>query len=245
MEKILSYLKDYQRARLLQVRIPELEKEYQGAKDRSGEASLAAAQAKWELEKQEKGSFFDRLLGKQEEKKKKAWQAYREAQAGAQAAKEALTDLEKTRDAARHEAETLSGSWEKYLREKTDYLNRGGDLEQLRKEEIPILAAVGAEEIRLCLADLEEARFWMQKDIRRQYVSQDNRKLEFLGKARERGLLILALLKQLPEGSVETPNCLQALDGYITGVTMPYKQLDQLNNAQEKLRGCREKLRKI
>lgn len=115
----------------------------------------------------------------------------------------------------------------------------------LWKMEKPILIRGLLQELGWCLSNLEEARCWMQEDVRRQYVREENRKLEFLGNARENAGYIRQMLTQFPDGCMEIPAYLNNPDGYILGVTMAYRQLDRLNFAQEQLRRLRRRLQDI
>lgn len=94
MERIRIPLETYIRFRQLTAQLPQLEEQLKKEKYRAREAGLAAAGAKWELDRAEKGSFFQRILGKQEEEKEKAWKEYRRTQTEVAAAKQSMQTLE-------------------------------------------------------------------------------------------------------------------------------------------------------
>ena len=245
MERIRIPLETYIRFRQLTAQLPQLEEQLKKEKYRAREAGLAAAGAKWELDRAEKGSFFQRILGKQEEEKEKAWKEYRRTQTEVAAAKQSMQTLEQQLEEARQEWKACCGSWEEYLLAKEGYIASGGDAAMLWKMEKPILIRVLLQELGWCLSNLEEARCWMQEDVRRPYVREENRKLEFLGNARENAGYIRQMLTQFSDGCMEIPAYLNNPDGYILGVTMAYRQLDRLNFAQEQLRRLRRRLQDI
>lgn len=66
----------------------------------------------------------------------------------------------------------------------------------------------------------------MQVDVRRRGVSYGNRKLEFLSLAEKTANRIRAVAEQIP--AVELPSYVRSPYGFVTAVTMEYKQLDRL-----------------
>lgn len=245
MDIVLKFLHDYVRQRNLEKQIPELDEKLREKKSGLRDARLATAQAKWELNKAEKGGFFQRLLGNQEEKREKAHREYREAQAAEQREKQSAEEAETALEEAKQEKAALDGSWEKFLAAKEKYLEEGGDAEAIADAARPILASQAVQEIGECLADLEEALPWMRADVRTTRISPENRKLEFLSYAREHANITMELLEQLPAGSVDPPSYLRNPDGFIMGVAMPHKQLDRMELAQNQLRELRSKLRQL
>lgn len=242
MEKAVAMLRSFGRFRELETILPKKKQARKEENDRLREAGLNAAQAKWELDKAEKGGFFRRLMGKSEEKKELAYAKYREAMAQEQQAKQRVALLTMELEAMQQEYENCSGSWEIYLAEKEHCVAVGYAPEKWSDVLYPVLREFALWEIGECLDNLESARHWMQEDIRRQRVLEENRKLEFLGNARKHAQSILRLLEQLPEGSVEITNYLRDPDGFILNMTMLYKQLDKLNLAQDQLRRLRKQL---
>lgn len=238
MEKVLQELKNYSRWLKLEAELPRLEDALAEAKALRIEAGGSIRVAQWELDRLKNPGFFQRLKGGLEERKEEVWREYRAAQAKLQSAQEEVDLRAQELQQAREEFAACSGSWAAYLREKSRF-------DGLVDGEIRLLSAIGIGLAGDCLEALEGARPWMRADVMRRGVSYDNRKLEFLGIARERAGRILALLEQLPEGTVEIPGYLRNPDGYILGYAMEFKQLDQVNLAIEKIWQLRQKLKTL
>lgn len=238
MEQVLRELKHYSRWLQLETELPRLEAALEEAKDLRIEARGSVRVIQWELDRLEKPGFFQRLKGDLEERKDEFRREYRTAQAKAQQAQEEVALRERELEEARQEFAALSSSWEAYLREKARF---GEAVEG----ELGLLAAIGIGLTIDCQEALEQARPWMRVDVMRTGVGYDNRKLEFLGIAGERAGRVLAVLRQLPEGLVEIPGYLKNPMGFITGYTMEFKQLDQVNLAIEQVRELRQELKKL
>lgn len=238
MEQILQELKNYSRWLQLEAKLPGLEDALAEAKALRIDADGRMRLVQWEMEGLEKPGFFQRLKGGLEERREEVYREQRAAQAHLQLVQEEVEQREKELREARADFAALSGSWEAYLREKAEF---GGTV----NGEAGLLAAIGVGLTNDCQEALEEARPWMRMDVMRRGVSFDNRKLEFLGIARERAGRITALLEQLPEGTVQIPGYLRNPDGFILGYAMEYRQLDQVNLAIEQIRELRRKLKEI
>lgn len=234
MEQVLRELQNYDRWLRLEKELPRMEEALAEGKDRRIEAVGRTAGAKWELDRLEKPGFFLRLRGNLEEKKDEARREYRDSQIQLQTAKEEEARLAQDLSDAKAEFAALSSSWEGYLREKARF-------DECAEEEKQLLADICLRLIRDCLDALEQARPWMQVDVRRRGVSYGNRKLEFLSLAEETANRIRAVAEQLP--AVELPSYVRSPCGFVTAVTMEYKQLDRLNLAIEQVRDLRSKLR--
>lgn len=238
MEQVLQELKNYSRWLKLEAEMPGLEDALAEAKALRIEAGGSVRVAQWELDRLEKPGFFQRLKGGLEERKEEVWREYRAAQAKLQSAQEEVDLRAQELQRAREEFSTLSGSWEAYLREKTRF-------DGLVDGEIRLLAAIAIGLTKDCQEALEEARTWMRADVMRRGVAYDNRKLEFLGIAREKAGRLVNLLEQLPEGMIEIPGYLRNPDGFILGFAMEFKQLDQINLAIEQVWDLRQKLKNL
>lgn len=241
MERVLIELKNYDRFLRLEEQLPDLREQLAEGKHLLIEARGEVRAAQWELDRAQKGGFFRSLLGNPEEKKEQAYRKLRSAEAEKWKAQQELEVREKALSDAEQEHAALSGSWEAYLREKTRLEDPGA----LPDAQIPILAGICIGQADKCLEALEQARPWMQEDIRRKGVSRDNRKLEFLAVARECTGRMTALLQQMPAGLIEIPQYLRSPDGFILGVAMEYKQLDRLNLAMEQVRRLRTQLKQM
>ena len=238
MEQVLKALKNYSRSLQLEADLPRLEEALNEAKALRIDARGRVRLAQWEMERLEKPGFLQRLKGGLEERREEVYREQRAAQAQLQIVQEEVDLREKELQKARDEFSALSGSWESYLCEKARFNG-------VAEGETELLAGIGIGLANDCLEALEEARPWMRADVMRRGVSYANRKLEFLGIAREKAGRILALLEQLPEGMVEIPAYLRNPDGFILGYTMEFKQLDQVNLAIEKVRNLRSRLREL
>lgn len=245
MEKMLELLRGYGQFLEQKYRLPRLREELLEAKYQTREAGVQTSAAKWELEKLEKGGFFRNLFGNPEDKKEKAWEKYRSAQAEERRAKELLDKTKAELAEAEQSFEKLQGSWEAYLVERGLCLKGLEEPQLLTAAEKPIIAAIGLEESSRCVDALLEARPWMRQDVQRKGVSYQNRKLEFLAIAREHTENLVKLLALLPEGKIDIPIYLRNPDGYILGVAMEYKQLDRLNGAIDQIRELRTRLKEL
>lgn len=238
MEQILRELRNYSRWLRLETELPWLEEALKEAKALRIEAGGRVRVAQWELERLEKPGFFQKLKGGLEEKKEEVYREYRTAQAQYQKAQEEVELRDAELQTAREEFASLQDSWNRYLEEKA----RAGSAAE---EETELLKKLGIGLSGDCQEALEEARPWMRADVLRKGISYENRKLEFLGIARDKAQRLKAILEQLPEGSVEIPSYLRSPDGFILGYTMEFRQLDQVNLAIEQVSALRSRLREL
>ena len=238
MEQILRELRNYSRWLRLETELPWLEEALNEAKALRIEAGGRVRVAQWELERLEKPGFFQKLKGGLEEKKEEVYREYRTAQAQYQKAQEEVELRDAELQTAREEFASLQDSWNRYLEEKA----RAGSAAE---EETELLKKLGIGLSGDCQEALEEARPWMRADVLRKGISYENRKLEFLGIARDKAQRLKAILEQLPEGSVEIPSYLRSPDGFILGYTMEFRQLDQVNLAIEQVSALRSRLREL
>ena len=238
MERVLQELKNYSRWLQLQGKLPCLEDALAEAKALRIDAAGRVRVAQWELERLENPGFFQRLKGDTEERREAFRREYRTAQIQHQNAQEEVRLREKELQDAQAEYTALSGSWDAYLQEKARFAG-------VVDGERTLLAGIGIGLTNDCLEALEQARPWMRVDVMRRGVGQDNRKLEFLGIARERAGRIRALLEQLPAGTAEIPGYLRNPDGFILGYAMEFKQLDQVNLAIEQMYSLRSRLKEL
>lgn len=242
MDNTVKRLQDFGRFLELEELLPKLRETLAEGKYQLREACLKTAQEKWEYERLEKGGFFQRIRGNLEERKEKAYQAYRQAQTQEQAARQEVEIREKALEDARQEQDALPDSLGWYLADRTRYLESGGDAASLLDAEAPILMDIAIMEAEKCLGALREAYPWARADAVRTRVSPENRKLEFLAAAKDHAGNLRTLLELLPEGTVEIPSYLKNPDGYILGFTSEYKQLDRLNLAIQEIRQIRSRL---
>lgn len=236
MEQLLTELKKYSRWLQLEGTFPRLEAALEEAEDLRIEAGGRVRLFQWEMEKLEKPGFFQRLKGNQEERKEEVYRELRAAQHQYQQAREEVDLRRQELEDARQEYAALSGSWEAYVKEKS----RSGQMSEGEKE---LLTGICLGLANDCVDALEQARPWMQADVRYTHVREDNRKLEFLGLAEEKANRMRAILELLPEAKI--PSYLRQPEGFVTCVTMEYWQLDRLNLAIDQVRELRSRLKTI
>ena len=188
--------------------------------------------------------FFQRLLGRTEEKREKARQEVREAAAECDKFQREMEELAGKIAAGKKEMEALAGSQARYIAWRQACREEGSNSEAGMLTAAALApAAIGAA--TRCLDALGGARGWARTDARMTRVREGNRKLEFLEEAEKNAKRLVFLLEQMPEGMVETGRYLQYGTGYITGVTSEYKQLDRVNLAMEQVREIRSVLRQL
>lgn len=231
MEKLTGLLKNYGRFLELEDSLPHWEQQLGELKVRIGELRLNRDQKQWELDRQENPGFFQRLLGKTEEKKEKLGKQLREVTAALNAAQWEREELEKRIAAGKRELEALRDSREAYAQAKQAAALTSIQESQLVMEEIAAFTPAAIAAADRILDALEAARPWMQKDVRYTGVYDDNRKLEFLSLAAANARRLMTLLEMLPEGCANAGSYLKAPEGYVDAVTMEYAKLDRLNNA--------------
>lgn len=182
--------------------------------------------------------FLQRLLGRTEEKREKAQNEYRKASEIYQAALRETEELEHKLQQGREEYQALSGSRENWEQKR-----------QMAQEETPAewileaLAPAVVAAVSGAIPALWEARVWMQEDARRKGVREENRKLEYLNRAKQHACGLQEIILFLPEGAAEISGYVHSPEGYILGVSSEFKQLDRVNSAMEQLRALRERMK--
>ena len=243
MDELLKKLKDYSRFLELEDSIPYWEAQIPELKDRLGEMKWNLQQKEVELLTLKEPNVFQRLFGRAEEKKERLSKQIREITAARTAAQWELEGLEKQIAAAAQELKTLEGSRAAYETAKGEAVLSPAQESRLMMEEISAFVPVAMETAGRILEALEDARPWMSSDAQTIRVSQDNRRMEHLGKAEAAALRLKDLLSVLPEGVADMGSYLQAPYAYINGVTSRFKQLDRLELAEEQVRNIRNQLR--
>lgn len=245
MEELIAQLHAYGRFLELEDSIPYWEQQVPELKQRIRELTVNRDGKRFALNALENPNFFQRLLGKVEEKKEKAGKQLREVTAALNAAQWELKDLEEKITAGKRELESLAGSREDYAQAKRDTNLTSLQEGQLVMEEIAAFAPVAIAAADRILEALEEARPWAQEDARSRGVRPENRKLEFLSRAEENAKRLCAILSILPEGVAGMGSYLRAPGSYITGVTSECGQLDKLNQALDQVRETRNQLQML
>lgn len=245
MDKILNCLHNYGRYLELEDAIPHWQQQRAEQKTRLDELRLNRAQKKWDLDHLENPGFFQRLLGKSEEKKEKLAKQLREVTAALNAAQWELEALDKQIESGKQELEALAGSREAYARARQEAALTTIQESQLMLQEIAALTPVALAAADRVIEALEEARPWMQNDIRYTAVSSGNRKMEYLALAAENAGRLVEILAAMPEGCANVGSYLRSPEGYVDAATMEYAKLDRLNSAMDQVRETRNQLRML
>ena len=242
MDDLIKKLRDFARFLELEDSIPYWEQQRGELKLRLGELRLSRDQKQWDLDHLENPGFLRRLLGKTEEKKEKLSAQLSQVKAALTAAQWELDALEKRLEEGRVALEALSGSRETYVLAKQETALTALQEGQVMMEEIAAFTPAAIAAADRVLEALEEARPWMQKDVRYTGVSPANRKMECLARAAENARRLVQLLGILPQGCADVGSYLKAPEGYVDAVTMEYAKLDRLNNAMDQVRQTRNQL---
>lgn len=245
MEKLIKSLHDYGRFLELEDLLPQWQQQFAEQKIRIGELRLNRDQKQWELDHLESPGFFRRLLGRVEEKKDRLGQQLREVTAALNAAQWEQQDLQQKIEAAKEELSALSESRELYTVAKENASLSTMEESQLVMEEIASFTPAALAAAERVLDALEEARHWMQEDVRYKGVRPNNRKMECLAEAADNAKRLVEIIAMLPEGCASVGGYLHAPEGYVDAVTTEYAKLDRLNNAVNQVRETRNQLRML
>lgn len=245
MEELIARLNAYGRFLELEDQIPYWEQQLPEKKARIRELQLNRDSKEIDLKALENPGFFQRLLGRTEEKKEKRNQQLREVTAALNAAQWELKDLEKKIEASKQELRSLQDSQKAYEQAKQGAVLNTAQESHLMMQEIAAFLPAALSASDRILETLEDARIWMQEDALSRGVSSRNRKLECLQKAEENALRLCEILGIMPEGVAPIGRYLQSPGGYITGVTNETAQLDRLNLAIDQIRETRNQLRML
>lgn len=224
--------KRYGRFLELEGEIPELEEQVRNLRESLREMRLDMELKEIAMKNLEDAGFFQRLLGRLDQKKEKAASDWREAKAAFEIASRKQEELEYALKQSKEELETLAGSREEYEAEGCT-----------REVEAFVPAALGAAE--RCIDALNNMLPYARRDARTTYVRQGNRKMEFMAKAAENAQTLKQILGLMPEGIVELGSYFNYPEHYITAVTSEYQQLDRVERAMNQVREVRAKLREM
>lgn len=235
-------MQDYGKYLELEDRIPRLEKQCAEMAELVREKKQDATMAKLEADYWNDPGFFQRLLRNVPEKQEKARTAHNQALAEYAEENRKLEEKQHQLEALRQEIGSLEARKDAWLARKQTLTDREKeDCASLAKE---IFAPAAIAAATCCIEALENARGWMQVDAVRKGVREGNRKLEFLSEAAKAARRLLRLLEQMPQDAVTVSGTyLKNPDGYITSATSEFKQLDNLNMAQEQIRSIRQQLK--
>ena len=243
MEQLRTKLRAYSRCLELEDSIPYWESQLPELAERLSEMKWNQQQKEIELLSLQKPNFFQKIIGRAEEKKERLSKQIREITSAQMAAQWDMEALERKIAEGKLELESLTGSRDAYQQEKQESQLTTAQESCLMMEEISAFAPVALETAWHILEALEEARPWMQKDALTTRVGRNNRKMECLAKAEAAACRLLEILAVMPEGIATVGSYLREPHGYIYGVTSEFKQLDRLELAQEQIRTIRNQLK--
>ncbi len=223
MEKIL---KNYGRYLLLQSQLPDLEREKEDARRiaLAAEREKSQRKVKWECLKDP--DFFQRLLGKVEEKKEAAYRVYQEADTAWKKACQA--------------SEAAACAWEKVNVELDTLAQAEKQYTMLEKtEEVKVLAMeafrpAAQYNLRCVLDALEQTLEWERGELGTMGNSPEHgtKLLKRLAAAKESAEKLRYILAQFPEPDSWVCDYLRNPDGFIhDGIIMKFSPRDRIRTA--------------
>lgn len=240
MEELLKKLRDYSRFLELEDGIPYWESLLPELEDRIEELKWNKQQKELEMLQLKEPNFFQRLLGRAEEKKELLRKQIRQITAAHSAAAWELEDLKQKLQEGKRELATLADSRKVYEDALADSVLTPGQESRLLMEQITAFAPLALETAWRALTALEDARPWMRSN---RVMVDGSRKMELLYRAQDYSRRLLKILAALPEGAADPCTRLENLYDYICGATSEYKQQDRLETVQIELRTLRNQLK--
>ena len=240
MDELLKKLKDYSRFLELEDNIPYWESQMPELENRIEELKWNKQQKELEMLQMKEPNFFQRWLGRAEEKKELLGRQIREISAAQSAAIWELEDLKKKLLEGKQELTNLADTQKAYEAAKAESMLTPGQESRLLMEQITAFAPLALETAWRALTTLEDARPWIRSN---RAMVDGSRKMELLYRAQDYSRRLLKILAALPEGAADPCTRLENLYDYICGATSEYKQQDRLENVQIELRTLRNQLK--
>lgn len=240
MEQLLEKLHAYSRFLELEDSIPYWESLMPELEDRIEELKWNKQQKELEMLQMKEPNFFQRWLGRAEEKKELLGRQIREISAAQSAAIWELEDLKKKLLEGKQELTNLADTQKVYEAAKAESMLTPGQESRLLMEQITAFAPLALETAWRALTTLEDARPWIRSN---RAMVDGSRKMELLYRAQDYSRRLLKILAALPEGAADPCTRLENLYDYICGATSEYKQQDRLENVQIELRTLRNQLK--
>lgn len=244
MEHLRELLTNAAKQVELELQLPPLQSSCNEMKETVSDLKSERDWAKLTAKNLEEPGFFQRLLGRVEEKQEKAQEEARQAAAAYEKAKRELDELEHHLKMQQAAYAALSGSRESYDLARKSFLG-AADTEaicKLRSMEAETFRPVAIETVRQIRNSLFAARGWMQREVRPRYSNNETRRMEFLQLADDYAKMLQGLLVYFPEGSVTLGASMAAPSDYIRSVSTNLSQLDFLNIAIEQSLRVQEQL---
>lgn len=234
---MVTILKNYGRWQLLRSQLPILEQEKEHTRRLALAADRERSQKKVEWKCLENPGFFQRLLGKMEERRETAYRAYQAAEAAWNQAGLASEQAAQACEAAKAELDTLAGAEEAYAQlDKT---------RQVREMAMDALLPAARYNLNQVLPALEQALEWesSERNVGGRMPNQDDGMWEQLNKAREPARKLKEILAQFPEPDSWICDYLRNPDGFIyDGVIMKVSPRNKIRTAIGQMEKLKSKL---
>lgn len=231
MDTLLEKLKDYSRFLELEDRLPYWVSERREKQMRLGELQRNLQQKQLQADSLQAPTFFERILGKSENKREKLNKQIQEITAAITAVKWESESLEKKIVAGKQELETLADSRENYENAKSKQMLNPAQESRLMMEEISAFVPAARETADRLQSILEDAALWMRQGTTNYEGYEDQ--------AKQAAVRLAGILSVLPEGVASVGAYLRDPDGYFnTDQPMDrlYSALEQIQTIQNQLR---------
>ena len=230
MESLLRKLDSFSRQLELEDNLPYWEGQKAELQARISELKENKRKKERELGLLKEPNLFHKLLGKSEEKRGRFRKQIEEITAAQTAACWELESIIEKIESGEQELANLAGSWAAYEEAKTNVVLTPAQESRIMMAEITAFAPAALRTAERLLDNLENARFWIQKE---------NRDVTCLQDVESAANRLGDILSVLPEGVATIGSYLQSPVEYISGDD----SWNRLHQAQEQVRNVRNQLR--
>ena len=230
MEALLRKLDSFSRQLELEDCIPYWESRKTELQARISELEENKRKKERELGLLKEPNLFHKLLGKSEEKRGRFRKQIEEITAAQTAACWELESITAKIESGEQELANLAGSRTAYEEAKTNVVLTPAQESRIMMAEITAFAPAALKTAERLLGNLENARFWIQKE---------NRDVTCLQDVESAANRLGDILSVLPEGVATIGSYLQSPVEYISGDD----SWNRLHQAQEQVRNVRNQLR--
>ena len=230
MEALLRKLDSFSRQLELEDNLPYWEGQKAELQARISELKENKRKKERELGLLKEPNLFHKLLGKAEEKKGRFRKQIEEITAAQTAACWELESITAKIESGEQELANLAGSRAAYEEAKTNVVLTPAQESRIMMAEITAFAPAALRTAERLLGNLENARFWIQKE---------NRDVTCLQDVESAANRLGDILSVLPEGVATIGSYLQSPVEYISGDD----SWNRLHQAQEQVRNVRNQLR--
>ena len=230
MESLLRKLDSFSRQLELEDNLPYWEGQKAELQARISELKENKRKKERELGLLKEPNLFHKLLGKSEEKRGRFRKQIEEITAAQTAACWELESITAKIESGEQELANLAGSRAAYEEAKTNVVLTPAQESRIMMAEITAFAPAALKTAERLLGNLENARFWIQKE---------NRDVTCLQDVESAANRLGDILSVLPEGVATIGSYLQSPVEYISGDD----SWNRLHQAQEQVRNVRNQLR--